>query len=172
MTKDLQKNLKEFLRESNYIENERSKKAEEDAYKAWRFLENFDELTLPRILETHKILMERINPFIAGKLRNVRVRVGYHFPPPPDKVERLMELWVECLGPASTEEDIKRAPVEFEGIHPFENSNGRTGRILMNWQRVKNGFPIEVIYEKEKDKYYDWFEGETQFAGKVWAKSV
>lgn len=158
MKQNLQKNLNEFLRESNYIENERSQEAEEDAYKAWRFLENFGELTLTRILETHSILMKRLNPRIAGRIRNCDVRVGRKVCPSYLQVGELLAQWVERHSKAKTEEEIRLAHVAFEGVHPFEDSNGRTGRIIMNWQRVKNGLPLLVIKESEKQDYYKWFD--------------
>ena len=153
-----QKELKKFLRESNYIENERSHKAHEDAYKAWRFLENFDELTVSRILEVHNVLMKRLNPRIAGRIRNCDVRVGYKVCPSYLQVGELLDKWLERHSKAKTEEEIRLAHVVFEGVHPFEDSNGRTGRIIMNWQRVKNGLPLLVIKESEKQDYYKWFD--------------
>ena len=48
--------------------------------------------------------------------------------------------------------------VKFESIHPFVDGNGRTGRLLMNWIRIKIGLPILVIKESEKFEYYKWFE--------------
>ena len=55
---------------------------------------------------------------------------------------------------------IKRWHIQFEHIHPFEDGNGRVGRILMNFQLVKKGLPILVIHEgKEQREYYKWFKG-------------
>ena len=42
-------------------------------------------------------------------------------------------------------------------VHPFIDGNGRTGRIFMNWWRVKNGLPILVIKETARQEYYKWF---------------
>jgi hypothetical protein len=50
--------VKEFLRESNYIERVYDDVALEDAYKAWRYLIKKEELTLILILKTHGILMK------------------------------------------------------------------------------------------------------------------
>jgi len=47
--------------------------------------------------------------------------------------------------------------INFEKIHPFIDGNGRIGRMLLNWQRVKLGLPVLVIKESEKQEYYKWF---------------
>jgi len=55
------------------------------------------------------------------------------------------------------EEHIKANHVFFEHVHPFVDGNGRIGRMLMNWERIRAGLDILVIREDEKEKYYDWF---------------
>ena len=150
--------LDTFLKESNNIEDERSDEAFKDAWNAWKFLECFDELTLNRVLECHRTLMLNLNKRIAGKLRDCNVKVGYRICPEYTLVSGLLNEWFVKHGNAITEEEIKKAHVAFEEIHPFEDSNGRTGRIIMNWQRIKNNLPLLIIHEgTEQYEYYKWF---------------
>ena len=44
---------------------------------------------------------------------------------------------------------------EFVKIHPFIDGNGRTARLLMNFEVMKNGYPPIIIKNEERHKYYD-----------------
>ena len=66
----------EFLKESNAIEREFSKKALNDAIKAWSFAKEQKRLDYWKILGIHQRLMQRLRPDIAGKIRNCVVYIG------------------------------------------------------------------------------------------------
>lgn len=148
-----------FLYESNAIEREYGSKAFEDAIKAWKVTYTTPVRDMHYILAIHRILMRRLNPRIAGQLRHCTVMVGGRVCPDPVLVYPLLEDWIaEHMG-AKTEVAIKEAHIAFEKIHPFVDGNGRTGRIIMNAQRVDAGLPILVIHEgNEQIKYYEWFK--------------
>ena len=103
--------------------------------------------------------MYHIDPRIAGKLRGVNVRVGSSIRPDHTLVYGLINELLREPAP-KTEEEIKQWHIKFEEIHPFEDGNGRSGRILMNWQRVSNGLPLLIIHTGEEQlTYYKWFRG-------------
>ncbi len=158
--------IEEFLRHSNYIEKERSEEAYEAAKEAWEYADAArDKLvhrTLTYIQLIHKKLMMGLNPRIAGEWRRCDIIVGGHrcpFISATSAREDILKWWEEdFLMEDATELQIKQAHVRFEKIHPFEDGNGRTGRILYNIQRLNNIFPIHVIHEgAEQQEYYKWF---------------
>lgn len=70
--------------------------------------------------------------------RMVHVRVGHRIPPGPEEVQSLLtKLWQERdrLPPI-------RFYYEFEMIHPFQDGNGRAGKVLLNWLNYSLENPI------------------------------
>ena len=45
------------------------------------------------------------------------------------------------------------AHFRFKSLHPFFDGNGRTGRLLLNWQLLRAGFPLTVIQVEERARY-------------------
>lgn len=159
MKKYTKKELIEFINESNYIEREYNEEALEDSLEAWKYIKKLNKIDLNSVLETHRILMNRLNNRIAGKMRNCNVRVGYNICPDYTLVNGLLNEWLRLHSNAKTEEKIKLAHVVFESIHPFEDGNGRTGRLILNWQRIKNNLPLLIIHTGEEQyEYYKWFK--------------
>lgn len=157
--------IHEFLRESNAIENEFSDEAFEDALAAWACA--YEQHAKPNetflfteelMLEIHKRLMHRLRPDIAGKFRTCNVRVGIQLCPPYERISRLVSHW--CYHINSLANSItapRQLHIEFEQIHPFEDGNGRVGRILYNIHRLQCGMRISIIKDSEKEAYYRWF---------------
>lgn len=164
----------DFLSESNAIEGEYSKQAMADAKHAWAYarkLKTAKAVTYKDVLEIHRLLMVKLNPRIAGEWRYCTVYVGNHVAPvQPESVikQRLQDEVLKYvngleLGPISSAsvpafiEETKQCHVRFEKLHPFEDGNGRVGRILYNLHRIRFGLPIHVIKADERQDYYQWF---------------
>ena len=161
------RDVTEFLQHSNWIEQEYSDVALEDAEKAWVYIMKQKRVTVKEILQVHKILAKRIAPTIAGKLRTCDVWIGGEKKRYIDEdtlTFQLNNIFSAMLAfPGKTEDEkaqfTKNCHVFFEGIHPFEDGNGRTGRILYNWHRLQLGLPINIIHEGEEQfAYYLWFK--------------
>ena len=71
----------------------------------------------------------------------------------PNKMAELLEEYnkLEII----TLEDIAKFHVAYESIHPFQDGNGRTGRIIIFKECLKNNiFPL-IIEDERKQEYYD-----------------
>lgn len=55
-------------------------------------------------------------------------------------------------------ERIARFHLEFEGIHPFIDGNGRTGRLILNLDLIRCGFPPINVKFADRKRYYDAFD--------------
>lgn len=161
----------DMLYESNLIELEDSEEALEDAIAAWKYaLDNMLKIDLAYILEIHRLLMQRVDPKIAGQLRDCDVWIGGHRKMFVSEVllKAQLEQWLKdfrqsCdqieMNEAQLADVAKRLHIEFENIHPHVDGNGRTGRILYQIHRILLGLPMRSIEAKTKHQiYYTWFK--------------
>ena len=120
------------------------------------------EINKEIILLLHKMLIGGINDAIAGRFRKDKeyVRVGTHIAPAPERVEKMIdELISSYTGDLASFflDKIAKFHLEFETVHPFCDGNGRIGRVLINYQLQRLGFPGIIIRDKEKKDYYSTF---------------
>lgn len=114
-----------------------------------------------QIRNVHRLVLSKIDDENAGTYRreNVRIAGAKHIPPPfyelPGEMERLMQ-WYEGDGRAL--HPVERAAqlhIRFVGIHPFVDGNGRTARLLLNLELMKQGYLPVVIHRELRMEYYD-----------------
>ncbi|PWT73649.1 MAG: hypothetical protein C5B59_12710 [Bacteroidetes bacterium] len=149
-----------FLKESNLIEGVTDDDSLVQAWKAWDYLMKEDVLTKDVVLHTHKILMahQKIRADQKGHFRKLNVTVGGYEAPDWKEVPNRMWAWTLEAMRRSPPIDDKQLHIEYEKIHPFVDGNGRTGRMFMNWMRIKRlNKPLLIILDSEKDSYYSWF---------------
>ena len=97
-----------------------------------------------------------------GVYRRVPVRImgAQHEPVQPyliaPKMEKLLHAFVESTEHIVTK--LARFHIEFEGIHPFIDGNGRTGRLLINLELMKAGYPPIDIKFTDRISYYNAFD--------------
>jgi len=113
------------------------------------------------LLDLHSLIMRNIDVDFAGRVRNGRVRiVGANFvPPPPYKVDSLLEKLFSSLSHKTKELDVPVLAAWFHHqlvhIHPFFDGNGRTARLAMNLFLMKAGYPPAIILNNDKQKYFN-----------------
>ena len=157
-----------FLSESNAIEDVTDSESLFHAMKAWQYIKEVKALSIETVLQTHKILMQNqaLSPEEKGQFRKRPVFIRYkeklNWEEVPSNIlswTYKMNLTADQTYDKENEEQLnKELHVQYEEIHPFADGNGRTGRIFMNWWRLKRGMPILVIENSKKQDYYVWFQ--------------
>lgn len=118
-------------------------------------------LTEKIIKEFHKILKEGTSDskkewFVVGEYKKLPNEVGGLKTTEPKNVERDMKKlleWYEDLKQITINEIIE-FHAKFEKIHPFQDGNGRIGRIIAFKECLRNNIVPFIILDKEKIFYY------------------
>lgn len=133
--------------------------------KAFAYVQNrvaegkpLDENTVKDI---HALLMENIQ--VGGVYRNVEVRItgAGHKPPVPSEMYRQIKNFFADLPYKNDLNAIELAAwthAEFVRIHPFTDGNGRTSRMIMNYQLLSNGFLPVSIAKENRLEYFETLE--------------
>lgn len=95
----------------------------------------------------------RVNVRIAGALTNPVQ--PYLIEPKIEELLNNYKVWSESM---HIVERVAIFHLQFESIHPFIDGNGRTGKLIMNLQLIKEGLPAINIKFADRRKYYDAFD--------------
>ena len=103
-------------------------------------------------------------PDDKGVYRRIPVRIMGAFTEPVQpyliepKMTDLLAKNEERKKTMSVIERIALFHLEFEGIHPFVDGNGRTGRLIMNLELIRHGYPAINVKFADRKRYYNAFD--------------
>lgn len=116
------------------------------------------DVTKKDILDTHWLILKKIDDANAGRYRTIEVGIrGVDVPlPSPLKVPELMEDFYKWLHSQNPDHPVKIAAdahYRFVSIHPFADRNGRTARLLLNILLMQTGYPPALIRKEDRRDY-------------------
>ncbi len=134
--------------------------------KAFRYVKECIGKGMPldegKVKDIHALLMENIQ--IGGVYRDVQVYISgaQHMPPSPALMYRQAKDFYADLSWKGKELNPVELAVwthaEFVKIHPFTDGNGRTSRLIMNYQLMAEGFPPVSIAKEDRLEYFKALE--------------
>lgn len=106
----------------------------------------------------HRLVTLRSGPEIAGRYadqgRYVLIEGGRHNFPSPAEVPALMGAFARWLGSAAaTPATAFTAHRQLVDIHPFNDGNGRTARLLINLLLIRGGYPPVAVRPEDRPAY-------------------
>lgn len=121
---------------------------------------NQEPLSEWQIKSIQGLILKGIDDNEAGRYRRENVVISGASTIPPDFLhldEAMHGLisWYEASTSLHPVQRIAELHTRFVEIHPFVDGNGRTGRLLMNLELMKSGFPPAVIRKEDRLSYYD-----------------
>jgi Fic family protein len=117
-----------------------------------------EPLTEGDIRNLHSLVVQRSQPDIAGRYadlpRLVRTETGRHAFPSPVEVPSVMGDFAAWLsGVPDTPETAFEAHRRLVDIHPFNDGNGRTARLLMNLILIRGSYPPIAVRPEDRLSY-------------------
>jgi Fic family protein len=133
-----------------------------DHYDAIRYVRELGNqttlLTESEIRNLHRLVMQRSRPDIAGQYadlpRYVRTEDGRYTFPSPAEIPSLMgdfAAWLKTTPNAA--ETAFAVHLQLVNIHPFNDGNGRTARLLMNLILIRGGYPPIAVRPEDRLEY-------------------
>jgi len=120
-----------------------------------------EELTEWKLKNIHSLILKEIDNKNTGKYRkeNVLISGAKHIPPKHFELDYLMQKLIKEYDQNWQHfHPVVRATLlhgEFVKIHPFIDGNGRTARLLLNFELMKYGYTPIIIKNEQKVSYYD-----------------
>jgi len=121
-------------------------------------LKNIGKLDNGIIIKINEFINKNIKETTGFRKGKVFIK-GADFVPPepflvPSKMSELLYNYENSALPLI--ENIANFHINFEHIHPFEDGNGRTGRVLINHELISSGEIPIVIPEEKRIEYFEY----------------
>jgi len=123
-------------------------------------IQNKSELDERFVRKLNETINKDIKDTEGYRTVQVFIQGSEHIPPEPERVPNLMMYYIYNYNHDEQDIFLKIAKyhIEFEKIHPFEDGNGRTGRLLLNYELLKNDLPPVVITKEDRVKYFEFLK--------------
>jgi len=131
---------KQFMLESNCIEGE--DRINPGDINAIEIILAGDLCKIQDILIIHRILGKYLNENWVGRFRRCNVVVGNYKPPQFNLVPYLMRKYFMDFNKM----DSWEAHNKFEAIHPFQDLNGRVGRLIWLKKAIDEGYKFQMPF--------------------------
>lgn len=132
-----------FVRESNKIEDIHRDPTSEEISVSMDIIKQ-DNL---KVSDVENFVFVCTNGARLRRNEGDNVRIGRHFPPVGGpEIERQLELLIKSLN-TIPKYDPYMFHIQYESLHPFQDGNGRSGRILWAWQMIRSQFSHNGQYD-------------------------
>lgn len=113
-----------------------------------------------QIKSIHSLVLRGIDAVEAGRYRRENVLISGASTTPPEffRLDEEMSSLLNWYEQSEGLHPIERSAIfhaRFVKIHPFIDGNGRTGRLLLNFDLMRNGYPPTILRKEDRLLYYD-----------------
>lgn len=137
-------------------------------------IKHSDELSEALIISLNETINKNILDTSGYRQVQVYIRGAKEIPPTPVEVRGKMMYLLEDFNhnhEIPLLEKTAHFHIMFEHIHPFEDGNGRTGRLLINYELIKQGQAPVIIPDELRVEYFNYIaEYDTEGLAKMFMK--